>query len=78
MHAQDTPEALSLAAGAVHHRPALLHAAGVDAEVDETPDVGVSYDLEGKGRKRLIVTGVPFQQFARLGVGPRDGRNLDR
>ncbi len=78
VHSQDTAQALSLTTSAVLHGSALFGGAGVDTEVDQTPDVGISYDLEGKAGERLIVAGVAFQQFARLGVGPRDGRNLDR
>ena len=76
VHAQDASQTLPPAAGAVQHRAALFHRAGVDTEVNETANVRVSDDLKGEGGERLIIFGVPFQQFARLGVSPRDGRNV--
>ncbi|KKK60368.1 hypothetical protein LCGC14_3025060 [marine sediment metagenome] len=52
----DTPEALSLAAGAVQHDSALLHAAGVDAEVCEAAHVRIGGDLDGgRGERRIIL-----------------------
>lgn len=73
VHLKDTAYAFFLSFRGVQNVGALMHFAGIYAEVRELADEGVGHDLEGKSGERRLIVSRTFQLFFRFGSVPLTG-----
>ena len=78
MHLQDAAHPFLLVLAGVVHVRARFERARVHPEVGELAHEGVGHDLEGDGRKGLIVVGMPTDRGAVLGVDAFYRGNVQR
>ena len=71
VHLEDAPQALALALNRVVDIGACLGLTGIDADIGELTDEGVSHDLEREGTKGLLYVRMAQLGLA-LGVGAID------
>ena len=78
VHLQHAADALLAVLRRVEHVRAALEHARVQAQVRETPDVGVGHDLEREGGERLVVAGLALDPIVLLERQvPLDRRHVD-